>query len=227
MHVRYSRSRATGLRLRGSPLRRTTLQMRVDQKKIPPVQSAAVGLGNQTLLLRSPNQPSHLVHAAGHDAIRPSLRTSKSTSSSKLLPKIGAKSTSLPNRNLSSKKRKRKAKKNMTQAQRKTRRSYHSDISRKIPRVSHGLSYLRNGAPWTDHLSAQLGPSSPMPSDRSCCACKTPAGDESMQRPRFQASRGDYTQSLSGACPSLLPRQGLRGAPRPAATRTSLISSAP
>lgn len=202
MHVRYSRSRATGLRLRGVPLRRTILQMRVAQKKIPLVRSAAVGLGIQTLLLRSPSQTSYLVHAAGHDVIRPSLRTSKtktkSKSTSKLLPNTSGKSTSLADRNLSSRKTKtkRKVEKDTTQAQRKTRRSYHSDISRKVPRVSHGVSSLRNGAPWTDHLSVRLGLSSPMPSDRSCCACKTPAGDESMQRPRFQASPGDYTQSL-------------------------------
>lgn len=193
MHVRYSRSRATGLRSRGSPLRRTNLQMRVAQKRSPRVQSAAAGLGNQTLLLRSPSQPSQLVHAAGHDVNRLSLRTNKSKSKSKLLPKTGG-NTSLTDRNLSS--RKRKVKKKTPPAQRKTRTSFHSDISRKVRRVSHDLSYLRNGAPWTDRLLAQLGPSSLTPSDRSCCACKTPAGDESMQRPHSRASRGDYTQSL-------------------------------
>lgn len=154
--------------------------------------SAAAVLGDQTLLLKSPSRLSHLGHAAGQVIVRPKLRTSRKRSERRPL-RNASENSSLANWSLSSR---RKRKKRNTQAPRKKRRSLPFDISRKAPETSRGLSYLRIGTPWTDHLSMQLEPSSPTHSDQSCFDCKTTVGDESMHRPRFQSSPGDYIQSL-------------------------------
>lgn len=198
--------------------------MKAAQLKAPQIQNAAAGLGNPTLLLKSLSQLRHLVHAADHDVVRTRPLASRIRIRSIFLPNTGGKSISLASWNLLSRKRKVKTK---APAQRKTSRSFHSDISRRAPRTYHDLSYLRSGTPSTDHPSMQLGLFSPTPSDRSCCACRIPAGDESMHQPRSQPCPGEYTPSLCGGSPSLLPQQGLQDGQLLAATWMSLISNAP